>query len=471
MCFRWVRPPPDFSGLTGFPVQRLGFPQKRGWNVYEFLAIGPGIKQTWRRRLPAQEVIRLGRAPKDGWAVPWDMRISREHADLMLEADRLRVRRLSTARNSIYLRGEALEEFTVGPGEDFRIGQTVFRLDPVPSGEGEVLSPPPPSAPDAAAPWTEFTGRSDRQRLQAVLARLDEDDTRLENQAAGEPAPAGSPPSGSGQGLDGNAFGSYEIVDRIHRSSTGQVLKVRHRYLDRWAAIQVLSSAGTSAGAVARFHRRAVLTASFDHENIPRTYEAGQIDGVHYRIMEYVDGRTLARLLVREKLTVQTAVGCVIQAARALAHAHQFRVVHRDVNPSHLLLSQTGTVKLIGWGHAWCPGSNGREAGDDAKHMPGKPGFMAPEQVAGGHGADARTDVYGLGCTLFALLASQAMLPPDWRSGDMARDSGRPAPPLRDARREASEALETVYQKMLAHAPEHRWSSMAEVIAALEQTV
>ena len=56
--------------------------------MYEFLAIGPGIKQTWRRRLPSQEVIRLGRAPQNGWAVPWDMRISREHADLVLEGER-----------------------------------------------------------------------------------------------------------------------------------------------------------------------------------------------------------------------------------------------------------------------------------------------------------------------------------------------------------------------------------------------
>ncbi len=60
-------------------------PGNRGCDVYEFLAIGPGIKQTWRRRLPSQEVIRLGRAPQNGWAVPWDMRISREHADLVLE--------------------------------------------------------------------------------------------------------------------------------------------------------------------------------------------------------------------------------------------------------------------------------------------------------------------------------------------------------------------------------------------------
>jgi len=439
--------------------------------VYEFLAIGPGIKQTWRRRLPSHEVIRLGRAPKSGWAVPWDMRISREHADLVLEEDRLRVRRLATARNSIYLRGEALEEFTVGPGEDFRIGQTVFRVDAVPSEQAAAPRSPSPRAADAEASWTDFSSCSDRERLQAVLARLQEDDTRLEQEEAGDRAPGGSAAWLPVRELDGKAFGFYEIVDRVHRNHTGQVLKARHQYLDRWAAIQILSSSATSEEAVARFRRRAVLTAAFDHEHIPRTYEAGQIEGLHYRIMEYVDGRTLAALLVREKLTVPAAVGYVVQVARALAHAHRHRVVHRDVNPAHLLLSRTGTVKLIGWGQAWCPGPSELDQYEGAGRILGTPGFMAPEQLAGGFPVDARTDVYGLGCTLFALLASQAMLPPDWRTGETADAGGRLAPPLRDVRPEASEALEAVYQKMLAHAPDQRWSSMAEVIEALEQTL
>lgn len=439
--------------------------------MYEFLAIGPGIKQTWRRQLPPQEVIRLGRAPKSGWAVPWDMRISREHADLMLEEGRLRVRRLTTARNSIYLRGEAVEEFSVGPGEDFRIGQTVFRLDAVPSRQPEESRQSPPAAPDAASSWTEFAGRPEHERLQAVLARLDEVDTRLEHQESGERPSEGLPASRPAHALDGNAFGFYEIVDRVHRSSTGQVLKARHRYLDRWAAIQILSAAATSAQAIARFHRRAVLTASLEHENIPRTYEGGQIEGVHYRIMEYVEGRTLASLLVRERLTIPTTIGYVIQAARALAHAHQRSVVHRAVNPSHLLLDRTGIVKLIGWGHARCPGSSAGEAGEAAGAVPGTSGFLAPEQLVRGREVDARTDVYGLGCTLFALLASQAMLPPDWRTGDMAADGGQLAPRLQDVRPEVSEALETAYQKMLAQAPEDRWSSMAEVIEALEPTL
>ena len=134
------------------------------------------------------------------------------------------------------------------------------------------------------------------------------------------------------------------------------------------------------------------------------------------------------------------------------------------------MLNGKGTIKLIGWGHAWCPGPSVLDPYEAAGRVFGTPGFMAPEQLAHGVPVDARTDVYGLGCTLFALLASQAMLPPEWRAGEMTV-AGGPAPPLRDVRPEAPEALETVYQKMLAHAPDHRWPSMAEVINALEQTL
>ena len=296
--------------------RRLQYQGQGEHEVYEFLAIGPGIKQTWRRRLPAREVIRLGRAPKSGWSVPWDLRISREHADLVLEEDRLRVRRLAGARNSIYLHGEALEEFTVGPGEDFRIGQTVFRLDSAVLGQAEDARQAQPAVADAAASWTEFAHWPDRERLQAVLSRLDDDDTRLESPDDGQADSQERGVDWPAHGPDGTAFGFYELVDQVHRSSTGQWLRARHRYLDRWAAVQILASGKTSDEAVARFRRRAVVTAACDHENIPRTYEAGEIDGVHYRIMEYVDGRTLASLLVRAKLTLATAVGYIVQAAR-----------------------------------------------------------------------------------------------------------------------------------------------------------
>ncbi len=105
---------------------------------FEFVAIGPHAGQSWRRPMPTDQTVRLGRAPQEGWAVPWDMRVSREHADLRLEGDRVQVTCLSSARNAAVRQGQAVKEFTVGAGEDFRIGGTTFRVDHAESADTSV---------------------------------------------------------------------------------------------------------------------------------------------------------------------------------------------------------------------------------------------------------------------------------------------------------------------------------------------
>jgi len=100
--------------------------------LLDVIATGPETGQRWRRQLSEDVVIRLGRLPKKGWDVPWDMRVSREHADLQLIGEKLRVCCLKTATNAVYYRGEPFREVVVGADEDFRIGETTFRLELVP---------------------------------------------------------------------------------------------------------------------------------------------------------------------------------------------------------------------------------------------------------------------------------------------------------------------------------------------------
>jgi len=101
--------------------------------LLELVAIGPQGSQRWKKTLVEDKIVRLGRAPPGGWAVPWDLRISREHCDLVLKGDRLYVRLLDTALNPVYRLGEAVKEFNIRPGEAFRIGQTTFRIDSIQS--------------------------------------------------------------------------------------------------------------------------------------------------------------------------------------------------------------------------------------------------------------------------------------------------------------------------------------------------
>ena len=97
--------------------------------MFEFVAIGRERNQYWRRELAPDQMIRLGRMQDSGWEVPWDRRISRDHADLVLQGDRLLVRCLPSARNSAYIVDAPLREFSIVAGEQFRIGDTVFRLE------------------------------------------------------------------------------------------------------------------------------------------------------------------------------------------------------------------------------------------------------------------------------------------------------------------------------------------------------
>ena len=433
--------------------------------MYEFVAIGPGVKQRWRRSIRPDEVIRLGRDPEKGWAVPWDMRISREHAELTLKGDRLHVHRLRTARNSIYVHGEPSEDFTVGPTEDFRIGKTTFRLTAA-SAKAERKTGFN-SRSDLGESLTSIAGQPEPLRLQAVLARMSDDCTRPEENEAAKPL------SGTGDvpiplpAVDGTALGEYELVDQVHRCETSQVLKARHRYLQRWAAIQVLSSANATDESVARFRRKARLISSFGHENLVAAYDAGVMDGIHYLVTEYVDGWNLAGLIERQTVDTATAIQYVLQAACGLEHAHSRNVIHRDMKPAHLLVTREGTVKLIGWGKAWCPGDWSLSDYEGAGRILGTRQFMPPEQLADSRDVDTRSDVYSLGQTLFALLAARADPDAEPQADRPAENADSNTRSLKSLRADISDALDGVYQKMTAREITGRYQSMGEVAEAL----
>ena len=433
--------------------------------MYEFLAIGPGVKQRWRRSIRPDEVIRLGRAPEEGWAVPWDMRISREHAELTLHGNRLRVRRLTTARNSIYVRGEPSEDFTVGPTEDFRIGKTTFRL------AAASAKPERQTGFDSQSDLDESLASIAEQpepfRLQAVLARMGDESTRPEEIAAAQPRPDIENVPIHLSAVDGTALGEYELVDQVHRCEASQVLKARHRYLQRWAAIQILSSVNATDESVARFRRKTRLIASFSHQNLVAAYDAGVMDGTHFLVTEYVDGWNLADLIERQTIDTSTAIQYVIQAACGLDHAHSRNVIHRDVKPAHLLIAREGAVKLIGWGKAWCTGDWSLSDYEGAGCILGTRQFMPPEQLADSRDVDGRSDVYSLGQTLFALLAARADPAAEPQVDRSAENAGSDTRSLKSLRADISDALDSVYQKMTAREIIGRYQSMGEVAEAL----
>jgi len=149
-------------------------------------------------------------------------------------------------------------------------------------------------------------------------------------------------------------LGSYIVQSRIGAGGMGEVFKAFHPRLKRQAAIKVLpSKAMQDEDAVLRFHREAQAAAQLSHPNIVMTHDADESNGIHYLVMEYVEGVDLSALVKTSgPMSIAKAVGCVYQAARGLEYAHSQGVIHRDIKPHNLLLNTSGVVKILDMGLA-----------------------------------------------------------------------------------------------------------------------
>jgi hypothetical protein len=202
----------------------------------------------------------------------------------------------------------------------------------------------------------------------------------------------------------------YELTHRLGAGGMGEVWAGYDKRLDRRVAVKFLRPHASSeplGRLERRFMREARLTARLEHPGVPVLHDAGRLpDRRLYLVMQLVTGHTLAAVLRRcERLPADWSLAFAAQAADALAHAHAGGVMHRDLKPANLMLTPTGTVKLLDFGIAAAldpePGESRLTAVGDM--APGTPGYIAPEQMLG-HQATARSDLYALGCVLYQLL-------------------------------------------------------------------
>ena len=269
-------------------------------------------------------------------------------------------------------------------------------------------------------------------------------------------------------------LGGYTILDKIGAGGMGQVFKALHRRMERVVAIKMLPPAMTKdAAAAARFQREVVAAAKLSHSNIVAAYDADQANGVHFLVMEYVEGKDLSAMVKRDgPFPVGKTVNYILQAARGLEFAHKKGVVHRDIKPANLLLDTDGTVKILDMGLARI-----ESAGDTAAQaeltgtgaVMGTVDYMAPEQGVSTKNADARADIYSLGCSLHYLLIGKPVYEGETITGKLLAHHHQPIPELRKLRNSVPEKVDAVFRKMVAKKIEDRYQTMTEVIADLEK--
>ncbi|MBC7352971.1 MAG: protein kinase, partial [Thermogutta sp.] len=270
-------------------------------------------------------------------------------------------------------------------------------------------------------------------------------------------------------------LGEYEILDQLGKGGMGVVFKARHRRMERVVALKTLPpQAMKDPESVQRFYREVKAAARLSHPNIVTAYDAGEQHGIHYLVMEYVDGQDLASLVKEHgPMPLEEALECVLQAARGLAYAHSQGVIHRDIKPSNLLVDRSGVVKILDMGLARLMFDRAKDGVTEDQltftgQVMGTCDYMAPEQAVSTHRVDGRADIYSLGCTLYRLLTGEPPYPRRTLMEVLVAHREAPIPSLSKARPDVPVEVDMVFQRMMAKHPEDRYQRMEEVIEALE---
>jgi serine/threonine-protein kinase len=273
----------------------------------------------------------------------------------------------------------------------------------------------------------------------------------------------------SGRSGDCVFAGRYQVLDVLGSGGMGTVYKAWDTKLERAVAIKVMAPHYVSnADAVARFHREAKALAKVSHSAIVQAYDAGEDRGRHFLVMEYVEGKSLQRLVEDHgRIPPTFAAEYIYQTAHGLQHAHERGLIHRDIKPSNLLLAG-GAIKILDLGLARFAQDQLGEATLTREGMGmGTPDYMAPEQFVNARHADPRSDVYSLGCTLYHLLTGHVPFPGTSLAEKALAHEEQEPPPMEQRCPDAPAGLTLVAQRMMAKLPFDRFQSAREAAEAI----
>ena len=263
--------------------------------------------------------------------------------------------------------------------------------------------------------------------------------------------------------------GRYEVKEIIGAGGMGVVYRAFDRELQEPIAIKTLKTeamAGDRA-ALERFKQEIRLARKIAHRNVVRTYDLGEVNGMYYLTMEYVEGTSLKQLIVsRGKLPVAVALTVGKQLLRALEVAHAEGVIHRDIKPQNIVVDPSGFLKVMDFGIARLANPPKGKGLTEAGMSIGTPDYMSPEQLTGEE-LDTRSDLYAAGVVLFECVTGRVPYEADTPWALVAKHLEEEAPDPRTLNSEVPEAFANIILKAMAKSPAQRYSSASEMHDAL----
>jgi eukaryotic-like serine/threonine-protein kinase len=267
--------------------------------------------------------------------------------------------------------------------------------------------------------------------------------------------------------LPGATFSHYRIIEQLGQGGQATAYKATDTRLDRSVVIKILlPELASSENARRRFEREAKLASALDHPNICAIYDIGEDAGLFYIVMPYAEGRTLKQVISGQPLEILSALSITVQVADAIASAHARGIVHRDIKPNNIVVSDQGQVKVLDFGLAKMLATE--EAGADLdKSMTeigvpyGTVGYGSPEQAAGER-VDHRADIFSLGVVLYEMVTGRQPFKGRNRIEILNAVINDEPDPINDENPNAPPRLQAILDRALAKKPRERFGTMAD---------
>ncbi len=259
----------------------------------------------------------------------------------------------------------------------------------------------------------------------------------------------------------------YEVLEKIGTGGMSDVYKAKDQKLNRLVAVKVLKQEfSENRNFVSKFRVEAQAAAGLMHPNIVNVYDVGEENGIHYIVMELVEGITLKKYIEKKvRLTTKEAISIAIQVSMGIEAAHNNHIIHRDIKPQNIIISKEGKVKVTDFGIAKAASSN-----TITSNVMGSVHYTSPEQARGGF-SDEKSDIYSMGITMFEMLTGRVPYNGDTTVSIAIRHIQDPMPSLRDFVPEIPVSVENIVMKCTQKSPDRRYQNMGDMIKDLKQSL